>query len=109
MAAAYYWIPKWTGHFYNEKLGKLHFWLSTIFVNLTFFPMHFLGLLGMPRRISDYEAGLGWEFFNQMATVGSFLIAASILPTRTRAKPPGVNNTFRVRHTRIWTAIFRPP
>jgi cytochrome c oxidase subunit 1 len=55
MAGAYYWLPKWTGHYYNEKLGQLHFWLSTIFVNVTFFPMHFLGLAGMPRRIPDYS------------------------------------------------------
>ena len=55
MAAVYYWLPKWTGHYYNERLGKVHFWLSTIFVNMTFFPMHFLGLAGMPRRIPDYS------------------------------------------------------
>jgi len=54
MAATYYWLPKWTGHMYNEKLGKLHFWLSTIFVNVLFFPQHFLGLAGMPRRIPDF-------------------------------------------------------
>jgi cytochrome c oxidase subunit 1 len=58
MAGAYYWLPKWTGHMYNEKLGKLHFWASTIFVNVTFFPQHFLGLAGMPRRIPDYSVQL---------------------------------------------------
>ena len=55
MAGAYYWLPKWTGFYYNEKLGKLHFWTSAIFVNVTFFPQHFLGLAGMPRRIADYN------------------------------------------------------
>ena len=55
MAGVYYWLPKWTGHMYDEKLGKLHFWLSAIFVNVLFFPQHFLGLAGMPRRIPDYN------------------------------------------------------
>ena len=54
MGAVYYWIPKWTGHMYNEKMGKFHFWMSTIWVNVLFFPQHFLGLAGMPRRIPDY-------------------------------------------------------
>jgi cytochrome c oxidase subunit 1 len=69
MAAVYYWMPKWTGHFYNEGLGKLHFWLSTIFVNMTFFPMHFLGLAGMPRRIPDYSTQ--FADFNSIASVGA--------------------------------------
>ncbi len=69
-AAVYYWLPKWTGHMYNEALGKTHFWLSAIFVNLTFFPMHFVGLAGMPRRIPDYA--LQFTDFNQMATIGAF-------------------------------------
>ncbi len=70
MAAAYYWLPKWTGHMYNETLGKWHFWLSTIFVNLTFFPMHFIGLAGMPRRIPDYATQ--FTGFNEIATIGAF-------------------------------------
>jgi cytochrome c oxidase subunit I len=70
MAAVYYWLPKWTGHMYDETLGKWHFWLSTIFVNVTFFPMHFLGLAGMPRRIPDYA--LQFTGFNEIATIGAF-------------------------------------
>ena len=70
IAAVYYWLPKWTGHMYNETLGKWHFWLSTIFVNLTFFPMHFVGLAGMPRRIPDYA--LQFADFNAIASVGAF-------------------------------------
>jgi len=70
IAAVYYWLPKWCGNMYNEGLGKLHFWLSTIFVNLTFFPMHFVGLAGMPRRIPDYA--LQFSDYNMMATVGAF-------------------------------------
>ena len=69
MAAAYYWLPKWTGYMYNETLGKWHFWTSTIFVNLTFFPMHFLGLAGMPRRIPDYSTQ--FADFNYIASVGA--------------------------------------
>ena len=69
MAAVYYWLPKWTGHMYNEKLGKLHVWLSAIFVNLTFFPMHCLGLAGMPRRIPDYSTQ--FADFNSMASIGA--------------------------------------
>ena len=70
IAATYYWLPKWTGHMYNEVLGKTHFWLSAIFVNITFFPMHFLGLAGMPRRIPDYA--LQFSDYNQIATIGAF-------------------------------------
>ncbi|MFK8028019.1 MAG: cytochrome c oxidase subunit I [Gammaproteobacteria bacterium] len=70
IAAVYYWLPKWCGNMYNESLGKLHFWLSTIFVNLTFFPMHFVGLAGMPRRIPDYA--LQFSDYNMMATYGAF-------------------------------------
>ncbi|MBC7417225.1 MAG: cbb3-type cytochrome c oxidase subunit I, partial [Pedobacter sp.] len=75
MAACYYWLPKWTGHMYSETLGKTHFWLSTIGVNLTFFPMHFLGLAGMPRRIPDYA--LQFSDFNRIASIGAFLFGAS--------------------------------
>ena len=70
MAAVYYWLPKWSGKMYNEGLGKLHFWLTTIFVNLTFFPMHFVGLAGMPRRIPDYA--VQFADFNAIASVGAF-------------------------------------
>ncbi len=70
MAAVYFWLPKWTGHMYDERLGKLHFWLSAIFVNILFFPMHFVGLAGMPRRIPDYA--LQFTTFNQIETIGAF-------------------------------------
>ncbi|MEE9494555.1 MAG: cytochrome c oxidase subunit I [Gammaproteobacteria bacterium] len=70
MAAAYYWMPKWTGNMYNETLGKWHFWLSTIFVNVLFFPQHFLGLAGMPRRIPDYS--LQFAEFNMISSIGGF-------------------------------------
>ncbi len=67
----YYWIGKMCGRQYNETLGRIHFWLTFIGVNLTFFPMHFLGLAGMPRRISDYpDAYAGW---NMVASIGSYI------------------------------------
>lgn len=76
-AGIYYWLPKWTGHYYNEFLGQLHFWLTVISVNLTFFPMHFLGLSGMPRRVSDYA--LQYTTFNLMASIGAFILGAAQL------------------------------
>lgn len=77
MAAVYYWLPKWTGRMYSETLGKWHFWLSVIGMNLTFWPMHFLGLAGMPRRIPDYA--LQFTTFNQMCTIGAFIFGFSQL------------------------------
>ena len=69
-AGVYYWLPKWTGHMYNETLGKAHFWLSVIFFNVTFFVQHFLGLAGMPRRVPDYA--LQFADFNMISTIGAF-------------------------------------
>ncbi len=69
-AGTYYWLPKWTGHMYDEKMGKVHFWCSIIFFNITFFPMHFLGLAGMPRRIPDYNPM--FANFNELASIGAF-------------------------------------
>lgn len=71
LAGVYYWLPKWTGRMYSERLGQLHFWLSVIGMNLAFFPMHFLGLAGMPRRIPDYA--LQFTEFNQISTIGAFI------------------------------------
>jgi cytochrome c oxidase subunit 1 len=73
----YYWFPKMTGYMYAEAIGKLHFWLMFIGANLTFFPMHFLGLAGMPRRIADYpDAFTGW---NMVASIGSYISFAGLL------------------------------
>ncbi|MCT8125221.1 MULTISPECIES: cytochrome c oxidase subunit I [unclassified Alishewanella] len=77
IAAAYYWLPKWTGYMYDERLGQLHFWCSLISVNLLFFPMHFVGLAGMPRRIPDYA--LQFADFNAFISVGGFLFGLSQL------------------------------
>src|SRR6187431_3264583 len=73
----YYWFPKMTGYMYSETIGKLHFWLMFIGANLTFFPMHFLGLAGMPRRIADYpDAFAGW---NLIASIGSYVSFAGLI------------------------------
>ena len=79
-AGIYYWFPKMTGRMLNEGLGKLQFVLIFIGFNLTFFPMHQLGLAGMPRRIADYASNVGWNDLNLAATIGGFLIAASMIP-----------------------------
>lgn len=79
-AGIYYWFPKATGKMMSEKMGKLHFWLFVIGVNLTFVPMHFLGMLGMPRRIYTYAPSRGWESLNLITSFGVLiqLIAVSI-------------------------------
>ena len=74
-AGFYYWFPKMTGRMLNEGLGKLQFVLMFVGFNLTFFPMHQLGLAGMPRRIADYASNAGWNDLNLAATIGGFMIA----------------------------------
>jgi cytochrome c oxidase subunit I len=70
IAAAYFWLPKWTGHMVDERLGKIHFWWSVISVNVLFFPQHFIGLAGMPRRIPDYS--LQFADWNMVSSIGGF-------------------------------------
>jgi len=79
MAALYYWFPKMTGRMLSERLGRWHFWLFVVGFNLTFLPMHVSGLLGMPRRIYTYPAGLGWEPWNLAASAGVLLQAAGVV------------------------------
>jgi cytochrome c oxidase subunit 1 len=77
ISAAYYWMPKWTGNMYSEFWGKVHFWNSVIWVNVLFFPQHFLGLAGMPRRIPDYN--VAFANFNMISSIGGFLFGATQL------------------------------
>ena len=70
LGGIYYWFPKITGRFLEEKMGQITFWIIFIGMNLTFFPMHFLGLDGMPRRINTYPEGMGWDLWNAVATAG---------------------------------------
>jgi cytochrome c oxidase subunit I+III len=77
-AGVYYWFPKFTGKLLDERLGRWNFWLLFAGVHVTFFPMHIVGLLGMPRRVYTYQAGLGWEPYNLASSIGVLIIIAGI-------------------------------
>ncbi len=79
MSGIYYWFPKFSGKMFDEKMGKIHFWLMIVGQNITFFPMHFVGMDGMPRRIYTYVEGMGWEMWNGVATFGVFILIAGFL------------------------------
>jgi cytochrome c oxidase subunit 1 len=113
-SGVYYWWPKMTGKLLDEGIGQWHFWLFLIGMNLTFGPMHILGLNGMPRRIYTYPEGMGWEFWNLIETIGGFIIALSILVfmynvyvTIKRGKRAG-NDPWDGR-TLEWTIPSPPP
>ena len=76
-AGIYYWLPKMSGRMYNEMMGKVHFWVSFVGFNITFFPQHFVGLAGMPRRVPDYA--LQFADFNMMSSIGAFVYGMSQL------------------------------
>lgn len=78
-AALYYWVPKIHGKMLSERLGKWNFWLMFIGMHVTFFPMHIVGLLGMPRRVYTYPAEFGWETYNLISTLGSYILGAGVL------------------------------
>jgi heme/copper-type cytochrome/quinol oxidase subunit 1 len=114
LAGIHYWLPKMSGRMYNEALGRLSFWLVFGGFNLTFFPMHVSGLLGMPRRVYTYPAGLGWDVYNLLSTIGAFVLALGILAivvnvvwTLTRGAPapgdPWGGNTLE------WSTSSPPP
>jgi cytochrome c oxidase subunit 1 len=113
-AGYYYWIGKMTGRRYPEGLARIHFWLTFIGVNLTFFPQHFLGLAGMPRRIPDYpDAFAGW---NMVSSIGAFVAGASAilfiyLVWRTFASPAtvGANQWGEGATTLEWTVASPAP
>ncbi|HVM12897.1 MAG TPA: cbb3-type cytochrome c oxidase subunit I [Egibacteraceae bacterium] len=77
-AGVYYWFPKFTGRLLDERLGRWNFWLLFVGVNVAFFPMHQVGLMGMPRRVYTYPAGLGWEIYNLVSTIGVLIIVPGI-------------------------------
>jgi cytochrome c oxidase subunit 1/cytochrome c oxidase subunit I+III len=77
-AAIYFWYPKLTGRLLSERLGHASFWVMFVGFNVAFFPMHILGLLGMPRRVYTYQAGLGWDWLNLIATIGGFAFAIGV-------------------------------
>ena len=113
-AGFYYWIGKMSGRQYPERMGKIHFWMTFIGVNLTFFPMHFLGLAGMPRRIPDYaDAFAGW---NMVASIGAFIAGASAIyfllvlyKTFTSGEKAADNYWGEGATTLEWTLSSPPP
>jgi cytochrome c oxidase subunit 1 len=99
IAAVFYWLPKWCGRMYNEKLAKIHFWWSVISVNVLFFPQHFLGLAGMPRRIPDYS--LQFADFNMISSIGGFAFGASFI-LLTYIIVDAIRNGEPVTEDRVW-------
>jgi cytochrome c oxidase subunit 1 len=114
MAGLYYWFPKMTGRMLNETLGKTQFVLMFVGFNMTFFPMHQLGLAGMPRRIADYASNAGWNDLNMLATVGGFMIASSMIPLlwnvfiSLRAGKPAGDDPWEA-NTLEWATASPPP
>jgi len=112
-AGIYFWLPKWTGHMYNETLGKWHFWLSFIFFNITFFPQHFLGIAGMPRRIPDYA--LQFTDFNMMSSLGAFgfgfsqLLFLYIVVKTIKMGEKAPQRPWEGADTLEWTHLPSPP
>jgi cytochrome c oxidase subunit 1 len=113
MAATYYWLPKWTGHMYNETLGKWHFWLSAISVNVLFFPQHFLGLAGMPRRIPDYS--VQFADWNMVSSIGGFVFGLSqlllvvVVIQCVRGGQKATDQVWEGAHGLEWTLPSPPP
>ncbi|MDQ3947328.1 MAG: cbb3-type cytochrome c oxidase subunit I, partial [Actinomycetota bacterium] len=110
----YYWFPKAFGRLLDERLGKLHFWLSFIGFNLTFGPMHILGLQGQPRRTYTYPEGMGWDLWNAVATLGAFTIAASVVVfiinvRRTLTSPQQAPDDPWDGRTLEWATTSPPP
>jgi cytochrome c oxidase subunit 1 len=112
-AGVYYWMPKWTGHMYNETLGKWHFWLSMIFFNVTFFPMHFTGLAGLPRRVPDYN--LQFADFNFLSSIGAFgfglsqLILVYVVVQCVRGGAKATDKVWEGAQGLEWTLPSPPP
>ncbi|HSI97077.1 MAG TPA: cbb3-type cytochrome c oxidase subunit I, partial [Gaiellaceae bacterium] len=111
-AGIYYWFPKMTGRMYDERLGKLHFWLTFVSFNVTFFPMHYVGLRGMPRRVFDYAEAFG--DLNLVISIASFVLGASFvlfvynMMTSWVAGPVVDGNPWRA-HTLEWQVSSPPP
>ena len=113
-AGVYFWIPKWTGRMYDEIAGKWHFWLSMIFFNITFFPMHFTGLAGLPRRVPDYN--MQFADFNMISTVGAFgfglsqlLLVYVVWKCVKGAGAKATDNVWEGAHGLEWTLPSPPP
>jgi len=113
-AGFYYWFPKMSGYMYNERLGNLHFWLLFIGVNLVFFPQHFLGLAGMPRRYIDYpDAFALWNFWSSIgaftAGVATLVFLYGVYDAFTKKRVAGDNPWGAGADTLEWTLPSPPP
>jgi len=113
-AAFYYWFPKMSGYLYNETMGRVHFWTMFVGVNITFFPQHFLGLAGMPRRYADYpEAFALWNFVSSMGSyisgIGMLVFLAMIAEAFMRKRPAAANPWGEGATTLEWTLPSPPP
>jgi cytochrome c oxidase subunit 1 len=113
-AGWYYWFPKMTGYMYNETLGKLHFWLTFVGVNLVFFPQHFLGLAGMPRRLADYpDAFHGWNLVSSLGSyvsgIGVLVFLYAMVEAFLRKERAGPNPWGPGATTLEWTLSSPPP
>ena len=113
MAATYYWLPKFSGNMYSEKWGKIHFWTSAIFVNVLFFPQHYLGLAGMPRRIPDYSPQ--FADFNMISSIGGFAFGVTqlifvgvIVHCVYRSKVKATPEVWEASRGLEWT-LYSPP
>ncbi len=113
-AGWYYWFPKITGYTYSDFLGKVHFWLSFVGANTIFFPQHFLGLAGMPRRVADYpDAFSDWNFISSLGAyvfaAGMAVFFANMILAFVRKAPAGANPWGRGATTLEWTLPSPPP
>jgi cytochrome c oxidase subunit 1 len=113
-AGTYYWFPKMTGRLYSEHLAAWHFWLMIIGFNLTFFPMHFLGVMGMQRRIATYPIETGFLPLNLVETIGAFLLGFSMLicvwnVLVSRVRGPAAGNDPWLANTLEWLTTSPPP
>ena len=113
-AGAYYWLPKFSGRLLNDRLGRWNFWLMFVGLNVAFFPMHIVGLMGMPRRVYTYDADTGWGIYNLISTVGAFVLFAGVLTfianmlySHFRGEPAGANPWDA--DTLEWAVASPPP
>ncbi|KQQ27376.1 MULTISPECIES: aa3-type cytochrome oxidase subunit I [unclassified Frondihabitans] len=115
-AGFYFWWPKWTGKMLNERLGKIHFWLLFVGFHTTFLIQHWLGVMGMPRRYATYQPEDGFEWMNQLSTVGAMLLGVSMLPfiynvyiTARVAPKVAVNDPWGYSRSLEWATSCPPP
>ena len=114
LGGLYYWFPKVTGRMYHEGVGRLSFWIAFAGTAVTFFPMHVVGLFGMPRRVYTYPSGLGWQGYNLTETIGAYILAAGLMLVFANLivslfrGPPAGDNPFGGA-TLEWSTSSPPP